>query len=49
MDEKLNIITDYELEFMSLQITCNLYLYELEYANLIHIPKSYIMHLMDYV
>ena len=46
MDEKLNFITDYELEFMSLQITCNLYL---GYANLIHIPKSYIMHLMDYV
>lgn len=46
MDEKLNFITDYELEFMSLQITCNLYLW---YANLIHIPKSYIMHLMDYV
>ena len=47
MDEKLNFITDYELEFMSLQIiTCNLYIW---YANLIHIPKSYIMHLMDYV
>ena len=40
-----NFNTDYELEFMSLQKTCDL---GLLYVNLIPIPKSHTMHFMNY-